>query len=156
MGDQKLWDSVTHIPGTHPCSPVPPSGCCSSFLCRASAAHEELLTHPFWIFRGRWCLPAGLWDMLEPCSYFWHRLFLPLHLDILLLKSWLRSKPFLPELHCHKTSKPTPAQLFSSLMPQYNPQKSVRERRLVLNPGTYAGLGFLIKVRAVWQLIMGK
>lgn len=94
-----------------------------------SAAHEELLTHPFQIFRGRWCLPGGLWDMLEPCSYFWHGIFLPLHLEILLTKSQLRSKPSLAELHCHKTSKPTPAQLFFCLTPQHNPQKSVRARR---------------------------
>lgn len=97
------------------------AGCGSSSLHSPSAAHEELLTHPFQIFRGRWCLPGGLCNVLEPCD------FLPLHLEILLAKSQLRSKPSLAELHCHKTSKPTPAQLFSDASTQPTEKSQSKE-----------------------------
>lgn len=104
-----------------------------------SAAHLVLRSHlghmrncsalPFLWFTGRWCLPGGLWGLLEHCSYFWHRLFLPLHLEILLLQSQSWRKPSVAELRCHKTSKPTLAQLFSSPMPQHNPQERARAGR---------------------------
>lgn len=136
-GNQKLLALWYTFPVTDPSSPPSPP-------VLAPWSWQFLSPQPIW---GTWgtvqrslfshlqedvvCLLGcgWVWELLQHRSYFWHRLFLPLHLEILLSQPQLWSKRSVAELHCHKTSKPTSAQLFSSPMPQHDPWEGARVRR---------------------------